>query len=56
MEGQGTVEHIALVKRLASALSDTGACALGKTAAVPFISVLNHFPQVIEGKLLRKKA
>jgi len=56
MEGQGTIEHIALVKRLASALSDTGACALGKTAAVPFISVLNHFPQVIEGKLLRKKA
>ncbi len=56
MEGQGTSEHIALVKRLASALSDTGACALGKTAAVPFISVLNHFPQVIEGKLLRKKA
>ncbi len=56
MEGQGTSEHIALVKRLASALSDTGACALGKTAAVPFISVLTHFPQVIEGKLLRKKA
>jgi NADH:ubiquinone oxidoreductase subunit F (NADH-binding)/(2Fe-2S) ferredoxin len=56
MEGQGTSEHIALVKRLATALSDTGACALGKTAAVPFISVLNHFPQVIEGKLLRQKA
>ncbi len=56
MEGQGTSEHIDLVKRLASALSDTGACALGKTAAVPFISVLNHFPKVIEGKLLRKKA
>ena len=56
MEGQGTGEHIALVNRLASAMADTSACALGKTAAVPIMSVLNHFPQVIEGKLLRKKA
>jgi len=56
MEGQGTAEHIALVKRLASAMSDTGACALGKTAAVPFLSVLNHFPQVIQGKLMKQKA
>jgi len=56
MEGQGTREHVALVKRLASAMADTGACALGKTAAVPIISLLDHFPQVIEGKLLKKKA
>jgi NADH:ubiquinone oxidoreductase subunit F (NADH-binding) len=56
MEGQGTGEHVSLVKRLAAAMSDTSACALGKTAAVPFMSVLNHFPQVIEGKLLKTKA
>jgi len=56
MEGQGTGEHVELVKRLASAMSDTSACALGKTAAVPFMSVLNHFPGVIQGKPLKTKA
>jgi NADH:ubiquinone oxidoreductase subunit F (NADH-binding) len=56
MEGQGTGEHVSLVKRLAAAMSDTSACALGKTAAVPFMSVLSHFPQVIEGKLMKQKA
>jgi NADH:ubiquinone oxidoreductase subunit F (NADH-binding) len=41
---------------MAAAMSDTAACALGKTAAVPFLSVLKHFPKEVEGKLLRKGA
>lgn len=56
MEGQGTREHLALVKRLASVMADTGACALGKTAAAPITSVLDHFPQAIESRLLKKKS
>ncbi len=54
MQGQGTKEHISLFKRIAAAMADTSACALGKTAAVPFLSVLKHFPGDIEGKLQRK--
>jgi NADH:ubiquinone oxidoreductase subunit F (NADH-binding)/(2Fe-2S) ferredoxin len=56
MEGQGTKEHIKLIKRLDSVLSVASACALGKTAAAPIISVLKHFPKEIEGRLVRKKA
>jgi NADH:ubiquinone oxidoreductase subunit F (NADH-binding)/(2Fe-2S) ferredoxin len=56
MAGRGTAEHIKLIKRLDAALSVASACALGKTAAVPIISVLKHFPKEIEGRLLRKKA
>jgi len=56
MEGQGTPEHIKLIKRLDSAMAVASACALGKTAAVPIISVLKHFPKEIEGRLVRKKA
>jgi NADH:ubiquinone oxidoreductase subunit F (NADH-binding) len=56
MEGQGTGDHIKLIKRLDSAMSVASACALGKTAAVPIISVLKHFPKEIEGRLIRRKA
>ncbi|MDX1777300.1 MAG: NADH-ubiquinone oxidoreductase-F iron-sulfur binding region domain-containing protein [Thermodesulfobacteriota bacterium] len=56
MEGQGTADHIKLIKRLDSAMSVASACALGKTAAVPIISVLKHFPKEIEGRLIRRKA
>ena len=56
IEGQGTKEHINLIKRIAAAMADTSACALGKTAAVPIISVLKHFPKEIEGKLIKKRA
>ncbi|MCX5898997.1 MAG: SLBB domain-containing protein [Proteobacteria bacterium] len=56
MQGYGTKEHLNLVKRMAAAMSDTAACALGKTAAVPFLSVLKHFPKEVEGKLLKKGA
>ena len=56
MEGQGTADHIKLIKRLDSAMSVASACALGKTAAAPIISVLKHFPKEIEGRLIRRKA
>jgi NADH:ubiquinone oxidoreductase subunit F (NADH-binding)/(2Fe-2S) ferredoxin len=56
MQDQGTKEHINLIKRMASAMVDTSACALGKTAAVPFLSVLKHFPKEVESKLVRKGA
>ena len=54
MQGFGTKEHISLVKRMAAAMADTSACALGKTAAVPFLSVLKHFPREVESKLVKK--
>ena len=56
MQGYGTREHLNLVKRMAAAMADTSACALGKTAAIPFLSVLKHFPKEVESKLVRKGA
>lgn len=56
MEGQGTKGHISLIKRMAAAMADTSACAFGKTAAVPILSVLKHFPKEVEGKLIKKRA
>lgn len=56
MQGYGTAEHISVAKRMAVAMADTAACALGKTAATPFLTVLKHFPREVEGKLLRKGA
>jgi NADH:ubiquinone oxidoreductase subunit F (NADH-binding) len=41
---------------MAAAMADTSACALGKTAAVPFLSVLKHFPKEVESKLVKKGA
>jgi NADH-quinone oxidoreductase subunit F len=55
MQGRGTKEHLVLIKRMAAAMADTSACALGKTAAVPLLSVMKHFPQEIEGRLMVKK-
>jgi len=56
IEGQGTEGHISLMKRIAAAMADTSACALGKTAAVPIISVMKHFPREIKGRLIKKGA
>lgn len=56
MEGQGTKGHISLIKRMAAAMADTSGCAFGKTAAVPILSVLKHFPKEIEGKLIQKES
>jgi NADH:ubiquinone oxidoreductase subunit F (NADH-binding) len=54
IEGRGSKEHITLIKRMAAAMADTSACALGQTAAVPILSVLKHFPKEVEGKLMKK--
>jgi NADH-quinone oxidoreductase subunit F len=56
MQGYGTREHLNLVKRMAAVMADTSACALGKTAAIPFLSVLKHFPKEVESKLVKKGA
>jgi NADH:ubiquinone oxidoreductase subunit F (NADH-binding)/(2Fe-2S) ferredoxin len=54
MEGQGVKGHISLIKRMAAAMADTSACALGKTAAIPTLSVMKHFPQEIVGRLAKR--
>jgi NADH:ubiquinone oxidoreductase subunit F (NADH-binding) len=54
MEGQGVKGHISLIKRMAAAMADTSACALGKTAAIPTLSVMKHFPQEIAGRLVKR--
>lgn len=54
VQGRGTTQHLDIVKRMASGMNDTCACALGKTAAVPFISAINHFPQEVEKRMLKK--
>jgi len=56
IDGQGTGEHLSLIKRMAAVMADTSACALGKTAAVPLLSVMKHFPQEIEKRLMRRGA
>lgn len=53
-DGRGTKEQLATIKRMGTALSDTSFCALGKTAAVPVLSVMKHFPKEISGRMLKK--
>lgn len=52
--GRGTKEQLETIKRLGEAMSDTSFCALGKTAAVPVLSVMKHFPKEISGRMLKK--
>ena len=53
-DGRGTKEQLALVKRMADAMKDTAFCALGKTAAVPLLCVINNFPKEVEKRMLKK--
>ena len=53
-DGRGTKEHLALIKRMAAAMKDTAFCALGKTAAVPMLCVMKHFPKEVEKCMLKK--
>jgi NADH:ubiquinone oxidoreductase subunit F (NADH-binding)/(2Fe-2S) ferredoxin len=53
-DGRGTKEQLSTIKRMGTALSDTSFCALGKTAAVPVLSVMKHFPKEISGRMLKK--
>ena len=54
MQGRGTAEHPALVKRMGEAMNDACFCALGKTAAVPLLSVMKHFPKDVEKGIMKK--
>lgn len=54
MEGRGTKEHVALIKRMSEAMRDASFCALGKTAAAPILSVLQHFPKELEKRMMKK--
>jgi len=51
--GRGTKEHLQLVKRMGETMNDTAFCALGKTAAVPILSVIKHFPKDVSQKMLK---
>lgn len=51
MEGRGTKEHLALVKRMSDAMRDASFCALGKTAAAPLLSIMQYFPKELEKRM-----
>lgn len=53
-EGRGTKAHLSLIKRMGKAMNDTCLCALGKTAAAPILTVMKHFPNEIEKRMLKK--
>ena len=42
-EGRGTMQHITLLEELASTISATALCGLGKTAASPVVSTMKYF-------------
>lgn len=52
-EGRGTKEHLKLIRRMEAGMRDTSFCALGKTAAVPILSLIKHFPKEVEKKMLK---
>ncbi|MEI6127864.1 MAG: NADH-ubiquinone oxidoreductase-F iron-sulfur binding region domain-containing protein, partial [Pseudomonadota bacterium] len=52
VEGRGTKEHVNLIKRMGETMRDTSFCALGKTAAVPMLCVLEHFPKEVAKRML----
>jgi len=43
VEGNGTVEDLDLLKEIADTVKNTALCGLGKTAANPVLSTLEHF-------------
>ncbi len=51
--GRGTKDQLANMERMGEAMGDACFCALGKTAAVPIVSVMKHFPDEVEKKLLK---
>lgn len=54
-EGRGTMEHIELLEELASTISETALCGLGKTAASPVISTLKYFRDEYIAHVVDKK-
>jgi NADH-quinone oxidoreductase subunit F len=54
-EGKGTMQHIELLEELATTISDTALCGLGKTAASPVISTLKYFREEYIAHVVDKK-
>jgi NADH:ubiquinone oxidoreductase subunit F (NADH-binding) len=52
-DGRGTKEALTSIEKMGEAMGDTCFCALGKTAAAPIISVMKHFPQDVERKMIK---
>jgi NADH:ubiquinone oxidoreductase subunit F (NADH-binding)/NADH:ubiquinone oxidoreductase subunit E len=53
-QGQGDLEDIAFLERLAAAMRDASFCPLGQSAPIPFLSALKHFRAEIEAHLREK--
>jgi NADH:ubiquinone oxidoreductase subunit F (NADH-binding) len=54
-EGRGKHEQIDLLEDLASTVSETALCALGKTAANPVLSTLRYFREEYDAHISKKK-
>ncbi len=54
-KGQGKLEDLDFLQRLAATMQDASFCPLGQTAPSPFLSVLKHFREEIEEHLVQKK-
>jgi NADH:ubiquinone oxidoreductase subunit F (NADH-binding) len=44
-EGNGTMEHLALLEELAAVVKDTSLCGLGQTAPTPVLSTIKYFAE-----------
>ena len=53
--GQGTLEHLALLEELALVVKDTTMCGLGQTAANPVLSTLRYFRDEYERHVVDKR-
>ncbi len=54
-EGRGTMQHIELLEELASTVSETALCGLGKSAPFPVISTLKYFRDEYIAHVVDKK-
>ncbi|MCI9081895.1 MAG: 4Fe-4S binding protein [Lachnospiraceae bacterium] len=54
-EGRGTMQHIQLLEELASTISATALCGLGKTAASPVVSTMKYFREEYIAHVVEKK-
>jgi NADH-quinone oxidoreductase subunit F len=54
-QGQGKIEDLAFLERLAATLQDASFCPLGQSAGVPLMSALKHFRPEIEAHIQEKK-
>lgn len=54
-EGQGKVEDVDKLKRIAQAMQKASLCALGQTAANPVVSTLKYFQEEYQDHIVNKK-